>query len=68
MAALALFATNSLGMILILLGMVALVVAALSVSEDLTAFGWIPGNLSETTLIIAGVIAMAIGGLLIVIG
>lgn len=67
-AALALFATNSLGMILILLGMVALVVAALSVSEDLTAFGWIPGNLSETTLIIAGVIAMAIGGLLIVIG
>lgn len=67
-ALLALFATNSLGMILVLLGMVALVVAALAVSEDLTAYAWIPGELSESTLIIAGTIAMAIGGILILLG
>ncbi len=67
-ALLALFATNSLGMILVLIGMVILVIVALAVSEDLTAYSWIPGNLSETTLIIAGVVAMAIGGLLILIG
>ncbi|MDJ0664887.1 MAG: hypothetical protein QNJ75_10020 [Acidimicrobiia bacterium] len=67
-ALLALFATNSLGMILVLIGMVILVVVALAVSEDLTAYSWIPGNISETTLVIAGVAAMAIGGLLILIG
>lgn len=66
-ALLALFATASLGMILILLGMVALVVAALAVSEDLTAISWVPGGLSEMTLVIAGAVAMAIGGLLIII-
>jgi hypothetical protein len=66
-AAFAVFATNSLGMILVLLGMVALIVAALAVSDDLSAYGWIPGNLSEATLVIAGAISMAIGGLLIII-
>jgi hypothetical protein len=66
-ALLALFATASLGMILILLGMVALVIAALAVSEDLTAISWVPGGLSEMTLVIAGAIAMGLGGLLIVI-
>jgi len=67
-ALLALFATNSLGMILVLAGMVILVIVALAVSEDLTAYSWMPGNISETTLIIVGVIAMAVGGLLILIG
>ena len=66
-ALLALFATNSLGTILVLLGMIALVIAGLAVSEDLTAIAWIPGNLSETTLVIAGVVAMTAGGLLILI-
>ncbi len=67
-ALLALFATNTLGMILVLLGMVALIVAALAVSDDLTAYGWVPGDLSEATVIIAGAIAMTIGGVLIIVG
>ena len=66
-AALAVFAANSFGMILVLLGMVALIIAALAASDDLSAYGWIPGNLSETTLVIAGAIAMVTGGALIVI-
>jgi hypothetical protein len=67
-ALLATFATGSLGMILVLLGMVALVIAALAVSEDLNAISWVPGQMSESTLVIIGVVAMAIGGLLIFIG
>ena len=67
-ALLALFATASLGMILVLIGMVALIVAALAVSEDLTAISWVPGQMSESTLVIAGAVAMVIGGLLIVLG
>lgn len=66
-ALLALFATASLGMILVLIGMVALVVAALAVSEDLSAISWVPGQMSESTLVIVGVVAMALGGLLILI-
>lgn len=66
-AGLAVFATSSLGMILILLGMVSLIIAALAVSDDLSAYSWIPGNLSEVTLVIAGAVAMAVGGLLILI-
>ena len=65
---LAFFATAGLGTILILLGMVALVIAGLAVTEDLTALAWIPGNLSETTLVLAGVSSLALGGLLILIG
>jgi hypothetical protein len=64
----ALFATGSLGMILVLIGMVALVVAALAVSEDLNAVSWIPGEVSETTLVVAGAISMLIGGGLIILG
>ncbi len=67
-AGLALFATESFGVILILLGMAALVIAALAISEDLTAYGWVPGNMSETTLVIIGAAAMAIGALLMVVG
>ena len=67
-AGLALFATESFGVILILLGMAALVVAALAISEDLTAYGWVPGNMSETTLVIIGAAAMAVGALLMVVG
>lgn len=67
-ALLALFATNTLGMILILLGMVALIVAALAVSDDLSAYRVIPDALSETKLVIGGAAAMIIGGLLILIG
>lgn len=67
-ALLALFATNTLGMILVLLGMIALIIAALAVSDDLTAYGWVPGNLSETTVVVAGAVAMAIGGVFIFIG
>ena len=67
-AALAIFATESFGVILILIGMAALVIAALAISEDLTAYGWVPGNMSETTLVIIGASAMAIGALLMVVG
>jgi hypothetical protein len=68
LALMALFATSSLGMILVLLGMVALIVAALAVSEDLSAYRVIPDALSETQLVIVGAVAMVIGGVLIVIG
>lgn len=67
-ALLALFATNTLGMILILFGMIALIVAALAVSDDLSAYSWIPGELTETAIVIAGAVAMVIGGLLIALG
>lgn len=67
-ALLALFATNTLGMVLVLLGMIALIVAALAVSDDLTAYSWIPGELTETMLVIAGAAAMVIGGVFIIIG
>lgn len=68
LALLALFATGSLGMILVLVGMIALIIAALAVSDDLSAFGWVPGNLSETTLVISGAVAMVLGGVLILVG
>jgi hypothetical protein len=61
-AGLALFATRSFGMILVLIGMVGLVVAALAVSEELTAFGWIPGNFSEMTILAGGIVLMVVGG------
>ncbi|MGA9596168.1 MAG: hypothetical protein WBV06_08430 [Acidimicrobiia bacterium] len=64
-ALLALFATSSLGMVLVLGGMVAMVIAALAVSEDLSAVSWVPEQLSEATLVMIGVAAMALGGLLI---
>lgn len=61
------FATRSVGMVLILAGMVALLLAALAVSEDLSAYRVIPSAVSETTLVIAGVAAMVVGALLIVV-
>jgi len=67
-ALLALFATSSLGMILVLLGMVALVIAALAVSEDLNAVSWVPADISETALVVIGAVAMVIGALLITFG
>lgn len=67
-ALLALFATNTLGMLLILFGMILLIVAALVVSDDLSAYSWIPGNISESTVVVVGAAAMAIGGVLILIG
>ena len=66
-ALLALFATSSLGMVLVLGGMVAMVIAALAVSEDLSAVSWVPEQLSEATLVMIGVAAMALGGLLILL-
>lgn len=68
LALMVLFATDTFGMILVLLGMVSLIIAALAVSDDLSAYSWIPGNLSETTLVIIGAVAMVLGGILIVIG
>ncbi len=68
LALMVLFATDTFGMILVLLGMVALIIAALAVSDDLSAYGWIPGNMSETTLVIIGAVAMVLGGILIVVG
>lgn len=67
-ALLALFATSSLGMILVLLGMVALVIAALAVSEDLNAVSWVPADISETALVVMGAVAMVIGAVLITFG
>lgn len=61
------FATRSVGMVLILVGMVALLLAALAVSEDVSAYRVIPSAVSETTLVIGGVAAMAVGALLILI-
>ena len=66
-AMLALFATNTLGMILVLVGMVALIVAALAVSEDINAYRLITSAISETGLVIGGAVAMVIGGLLILL-
>jgi hypothetical protein len=67
-AVLALFATSTLGMILVLGGMVSLIVAALAVSEDINAYRLIPSAISETGLVAGGAIAMVIGGLLVVLG
>ncbi len=66
-ALLALFATDTLGMILVLLGMVALIIAALAVSEDINAYRMIPNAISETGLVIGGAAAMLVGGLLILL-
>lgn len=68
LALMVLLAANTLGMILVLLGMVALIVAALAVSDDLSAYRVIPNALNETSLVIAGAVAMVIGALLIMIG
>ena len=66
-ATLALFATNTLGMILVLAGMVSLIVAALAVSEDINAYRMIPSAISETGLVIGGAVAMVLGGVLILL-
>jgi hypothetical protein len=66
-ATLALFATDTLGMILVLVGMVSLIVAALAVSEDVNAYRLIPGSISETGLVLGGAIAMVCGALLILL-
>lgn len=66
-AMLALFATDTLGMILVLLGMFALIIAALAVSEDINAYRMIPSAISETGFVIGGAAAMVIGGLLILL-
>ncbi len=68
LALLTLFATNTLGMILVLLGMIALIIAALAVSDDLSAYRAIPSAVSETGLVIAGAVAMVLGALLIMVG
>ena len=65
-AVLALFAADTTGMILVLMGMVALIVAAFAVSEDLQAYKILPSYLSETGLIVGGTVAMVVGGLLII--
>jgi hypothetical protein len=67
LALLVLLAANTLGMILVLIGMVALIIAALAVSDDLSAYRVIPNALNETTMVIAGAAAMAIGALLILL-
>jgi hypothetical protein len=67
LALVVLLAANTLGMILVLVGMVALIIAALSASDDLSAYRLVPNVLNETTMVIAGAAAMAIGALLILI-
>ena len=67
-AMMALFATSTLGMVLVLVGMVALIVAALAVSEDLNAYRLVPNAVSETGLVVIGAVAMVLGGILIVLG
>lgn len=66
-AMLALFATDTLGMILVLFGMFALIIAALAVSEDINAYRLIPSAISETGLVVGGAAAMVVGGLLILL-
>lgn len=67
LALLVLFATNTVGMILVLLGMLALIIAALAVSDDLSAYRAVPDALTETTLVMVGAAAMVVGALLIFI-
>lgn len=67
-ATLALFVADTLGMILVLFGMLTLIVAAFAVSEDFQAHRIMPDWLSESGLIIAGAVCMIVGGLLIVVG
>lgn len=66
-ATLALFATDTLGMILVLFGMVSLIIAALAVSEDVNAYRLIPTAISETALVIGASVAMVCGALLILL-
>ena len=66
-AMLALFATDTLGMLLVLVGMVALIIAALAASEDINAYRMIPSAISETSLVIGGATALVIGALLILL-
>ena len=66
-AMLALFATDTLGMLLVLVGMVALIVAALAASEDINAYRVIPSAISETGLVIGGASSLLIGSLLILL-
>lgn len=66
-AMLALFATDTLGMVLVLFGMFALIIAALAASEDINAYRLIPSAVSETGLVAGGVAAMVLGGILILL-
>lgn len=67
-AMLALFATNALGMILILVGMIALILGAFAVSEDFSAHQMMPDWLSETGLVVVGAVATALGVILMIVG
>lgn len=63
----AVFATATLGMVIILLGMLTLVIAALAASDDPSAYRMVPSFLTETTLAAAGFAAIAVGGFLVLI-
>jgi hypothetical protein len=67
-AMLALFATNTLGMILVLVGMASLILGAFAVSEDFQAHQIMPDWISETGLVILGGVATAVGVVLMIAG
>ena len=67
-AMLALFATNALGMILVLVGMGALILGAFAVSEDFQAHQIMPDWVSETGLVVLGGVATALGVVLMIVG
>jgi len=59
--ALGVFATGTLGMVLVLLGMVILVLAALAMSDDHTVYAVLPPKITETGLVIAGFALVFVG-------
>lgn len=64
----ALFATSTLGMLLMLVGMGMLILGALAVSDDPTAFQYLPSALTEKVLVSGGFVSLAIGLPLILLG
>lgn len=64
----ALFATSTLGMLLMLFGMGFLILGALAIGDDPTAFQYLPSALTEKVLVVGGFVALAIGLPLVLLG
>ncbi len=61
----AVFATSTLGMIMVLGGMATLVLAALAVADDHATYQYLPPLLTEKALVAGGFVLVGIGGVLI---
>ena len=60
-ALIAIFATGTLGMLLTLIGMAALILAALAVSDDPSVYRFLPARVTETMLLAVGFVCLGIG-------